>query len=206
MKLMRTLSALSLLALPLTAQVAVEANVSAVIATQDMTKMVAGSSVSGTNTANLAGASLGAALRIPISEDFGHRIHVNLMGFKGTSGSGLESSAPKHLYLGWDLTQKFGKDWTLFGGLMAVKWKQDTSKITDPNYGDIARPSGSPQLFSASVNTNNSAKGTKLGARIGVEKALSKAWAFSLSFQQTEFNKIYTPSWLNVGFTYRFGK
>jgi len=205
MKLMHTLSALPLLALPLTAQVAVEANASAVIATQNMIKMVTANSATGTHGGSLTGASIGIGLRIPVSEDFGHRVYLNAMGFKGTVGSGMEDSTPRHLNLGWDVTQKLGQNWTVFGGLMAVKWKQDESKVTDPNYGDIARPSGNAQLFPSSANTNNSPKGTKMGARIGVERLITKSLAFSLSFQQAEFNKIYNPSWLNVGLTYRFG-
>lgn len=205
MKLMRTLSALSLLALPLSAQVALEVSGSAVIATQDMKKMVADNSAGGTHGANLAGTTLGAALRIPVSEDFGYRVHANLLGFKGTTGSGLESAAPRHLYGGLDATQQLGKGWMVYGGLMAVKWKQDEDKITNPNYGDIARASGNTQLFPSTNNTNNSPKGVKLGVRVGVEKALSKSWAFNASFQQVEFNKIYNPSWLNVGLTYKFG-
>ena len=52
MKLMRTLSALSLLALPLSAQAALEVTGSVVIATQDMKKMVADNSAGGTHGAN----------------------------------------------------------------------------------------------------------------------------------------------------------
>ena len=152
MKLMRTLSVLPLLALPLAAQVAVEANASAVIATQDMNKMVAGN--------NIAGASLGLGLRIPVSPDFGHRIHLDVMSLKGATGTGLDNSGPRHLILGWDITQQLGKNWSVFGGLMGVKWKQDDSKITNPNFGDIARPANTPPGFPATSNTNRLAKAT----------------------------------------------
>jgi len=203
MKLTRTLSALVLLALPLSAQVAVEVSANAVVASQGMNQMVVGN--------NLAGTSFGLGLQIPITPSFGHRIHVNVMSMRGVAGSGMEDSGhfyqakPQHLYAGWDITQKLGKKWTVYGGLMAMKWKQDDAQITNPNFGDIARPSGSVILFPSSTNTNNSAKGTKLGARIGVERPLARGVSMNFSYQQTEFNKIYNPGWFNMGLTYRFG-
>lgn len=196
MKLMHTLSALTLLALPLSAQIAVEASANAVIASGDMNRMVLGN--------NLTGASLGLGLRIPIAAGFGHRVHLDLFGMKGAPGTGLEGAGPKHLAAGWDLTQDLNKKWTLYGGLMAVKWKQDEGKVTNPNFGDIARTSPNGQLFPATGNTNNSPKGTKLGARIGVEYTFSKALSMNLGFQQTEFNKIYQPGWFGLGVTYKF--
>ena len=80
---------------------------------------------------------------------------------------------------------------------MAVRWQQ--SGVTDPNFGDL--PRATPPITS---NSNNSAKGTKLGARIGAQYNLNNHVGLTLNFTQTEFNKIYTPSWFAFGATYRF--
>lgn len=200
---MRSLMALPFLALPLAAQVQLEGNLSLMFATQDMNKMVAPNSILGAHTTSLAGTALGGAIRLPVSETFSHRFHLNLLGFKGNPGSGLENARPRHWYGGYEACQRVGGAWTVFGGMFAIDWNEDADRVTDPNYGDISRLSGNPLLFPATSNTNNSPKGLKLGARFGVERSFGKSWSVHATFHQSEFNKIYTPSWILLGFTYR---
>jgi opacity protein-like surface antigen len=143
---------------------------------------------------DIVGQSLDFAYRFERTGGFAHRFHLGALGLKGKPGTGLEGSTPKHLMLGYDAVQSYTK-WTFYGGLMAFKWKQDDGKITDPNFGDFG---------SGTANTNNKAKGTKLGARVGVEYAFTSSWRGVLGYNQTEFNKKYQPGWWNLGVTYRF--
>ncbi len=180
----KTLAILPLLALSLTAgegrPLGLEASSSLVIASQDMNKL--------TNGANLAGYTLGLGLRSQIKPGLNHRLHVDLMSFRGGRFTGLEGASPKHLIFGWDITQDMGR-WTIFGGLMGVKWKQDIKSDTLPVYQGL----------------RGEAKGVKFGARIGAEYAITDHWRSTFSYNQTEFNRDLNPGWWGVGLNYRFG-
>jgi len=89
-----------------------------------------------------------------------------------------------------DIVSETGKV-TFFGGLGLVKWKQDST----------ASPA-----FTDEAGRNNAGKGTKVAGRVGLEYALTPKVHGVLSFTQTEFNKIYQPSWFSLGVTYRFAR
>lgn len=183
MNLSRTLLALAAAALPAFAQSPFEVNASAILASGDMNKMV--------QVNNLAGYSVGGAFRIEIKPGLDHRFHLDLMAIRGKMGTGLKGSGPKHLDFGYDVVYQGTEKLSVFGGLMAVKWKIDGADATLPDYTDLnAR--------------NNQGKGTKLGARLGVEYAYTKNWKGVLSYTQTEFNKKLQPGWWSAGMTYRF--
>ena len=187
MNFKRMITLLALAAVPALAQTpGFEANASLVIGVNDMTRITSGN--------DLAGQSLDFAFRLDMSKGFAHRFHLGLLGIKGKPGSGLEGASPKHLMLGYDVMHDFGK-WTFYGGLLAIKWKQDDAKTTDPAFGDFGV---------GTANTNNKPKGTKLGGRIGAEYAFTPHWRGVFGYNQTEFNKKYQPGWWSLGVTYRF--
>lgn len=184
----RTATLLAMAALPGMAQSPFEVNVSALVGTGDTSKL--------TRSSGFAGISLNVGFRMEINPGLDHRLYLGAIGLQSKPATGLGSLTPKHLQVGWEVVQKVN-NWEFFGGLMAVKWRQ--SGVTDPNFGDLPRTT--PPITS---NSNNSAKGTKLGARIGAQYNLNKQVGLTLNFTQTEFNKIYTPSWFAFGATYRF--
>ncbi len=180
----KTIAILPLLALSLAAgedrPFGLEASSSLVIASQDMNKL--------TDGGNLAGYTLGLGLRSQIKPGLNHRLHVDLMSFRGGRQTGLEGASPKHMLFGWDILQDLGK-WTVFGGLMGVKWKQDIKSDTLAVYQGL----------------RGEAKGVKFGARIGAEYAITPNWHSTISYNQSEFNRNLNPGWWGVGLTYRFG-
>lgn len=187
MNFKRTITLLAFAAMPAFSQtLGFEANVSLAIGVGDMARLTSGN--------DLAGSSIDLGVRLDMADGFSHRFHVGLLGVKGKPGTGLEGAAPKHLMFGYDVMQEF-KKWTFYGGLMAVKWKHDDGTTTDPNFGDIVV---------GTTSTNNSPKGTKLGARIGTEYAFTNNLRGVLGYNQTEFNKRYQPGWWNLGVTFRF--
>lgn len=188
MKLFRTIPLLALGVLPAFAQTpGFEANVSTMIGVGDMTRI--------TSANDLVGNSLELGFRLDMADGVAHRFHLGAFGVKGKPGTGLEGSSPKHFVVGYDIMKDF-KKWSFYGGLMAVKWKQDDGKITDPAFGDIVPGSA--------TNNNNKGKGTKFGARIGTEYIFNAHWRGVIGYNQTEFNKRYQPGWWNLGVTYRF--
>lgn len=168
---------------------AFEAQASAVIASADTTRMVDGG--------NLNGMSFGLAYRGKLGDGLHHRAFVDLTGLKGRIETGLSGAAPKHLSFGWDIIQDVDK-WSLYGGLFGFRWKQTVDDQTSSNYRDLS--------VTGTSNTNNTPKGTKLGVRIGAERALTRDLAFRMDFTQTEFNKKLNPSWFRLGLIYKFGR
>jgi hypothetical protein len=190
MKNIRTLLTLSLLASPLLAdgpKHGFEAQASLVIASQDTNRMVDGN--------NLTGTSVGVAYRGELAAGLFHRVHVDLTGMKAKPETGMSGAAPKHLSFGWDIMQDVGK-WSFYGGILGIKWSQSIDDRTSTNYRDLN--------LAGTSNSNNSPKGTKFGARFGVERSLTKNLCFVLGYTQTEFNKKLNPAWYSLGLSYRF--
>jgi len=180
----RMLALLALVAMPAMAQgVHFEAGGAAALAVGDLNLM--------TRTGNLAGYTLGGAIVLEPAAGLGHRFHLDLMSIRGKDGTGLESASPKHIQFGYDVVYQSTEKLSVYGGFIGMKWKQNTATATDPDYSDLN-------------NKNNLGKGTKLGARIGLEYAYSKHWKGVLGFTQTEFNKKRQPAWVSLGLTYRF--
>jgi hypothetical protein len=142
---------------------------------------------------NPAGYTLGGALRYQSSADFSLRLHANLFSMRGKIGSGLENDAPIRSFYGLDVARDAGR-WSVYGGLVGVQWKQARREATLKEFSD----------FVGSTYYNNSSKGLKMGFRVGVDYALTDEVRATVSFTQTEFNKLYQPSWLAVGMVYRF--
>ncbi len=183
MNFTRTLAIVPLLAMPLLAEgprFGIEGQFSAIAANGDLNKMV--------KTGNLTGYNLGASLRIETAPEAGIRPYVNIFSIRGENGTGLEKPAPRHLNLGVDAFKDLGK-LTFFGGIGIVKWKQD--ETTAVNFTDAG-------------GKNNTGKGSKVAGRIGVEYAFTPKLHGIASYTQTEFNKLYQPSWFSFGVSYRF--
>lgn len=190
MKNTLALLALATLASPLAAdgpKHSFEVQASAVIAAQDTNRMVDGN--------NLTGSSIGIAYRGRMAEGLFHRIRVDLTGMKAMVETGMSGAAPKHLSVGWDIIQEMG-NWSIYGGVLGMNWKQTVDDRTSNNYRDLN--------LAGTSNFNNTPKGTKFGARLGAERALTKNLAFSVTFTHTEFNKKLNPSWYSLGFVYKF--
>lgn len=180
----RMLALLALIAMPAMAQtVSFETGATAVIAVGDLNRMI--------RSNNLTGYTIGGAVVIEPKAGLGHRFHLDLMSIRGRDGTGLEGSSPKHLQFGYDVLYQATEKLSVYGGFIGMKWKQDETKATLPDYNDLN-------------NRNNLGKGTKLGARIGVEYSYTKNWKGVFGFTQTEFNKKFQPSWFSLGLTYRF--
>lgn len=184
----RAILLLPCLVFPLAAEVpkfGFEAQASILVGTADMKKL---------SDRNPAGLALGGALRYNPAPDYGFRLHLGLASIKGVEGSGLESSKP--LMFGLDVTKEAGR-WMFFGGLQGTRWNQDESRATLSNFSDAPDPANKR-------NFNNFGKGIKVGARIGLEFALRPDLRAHIAFNQSEFNKMYQPTWLSVGATWRF--
>ena len=189
MNFSRTLLALAAISMPSMAQSRYEASVSLVLASGDLNKMASSN--------NLAGYSLGGAVRFEIKPGLDHRFHLDAMSFRSKTGTGLQGNrAPKHLSFGYDVVYQSSDKLSVFGGLLGMKWKQDSASATLPDFTDKSIP--------GNALPNNEGKGTKLGARIGLEYAYTKNWKGVFSYTQTEFNKRLNPGWYNLGVTYRF--
>ena len=192
MKNIRTLLTLSLLASPILAdgpKHAFEVQASAVIASQDTNRMIDGN--------NLTGSSIGIAYRGQLGEGLYHRVRLDATGMKAKVETGMSGAAPKHLSLGWDIIQDVGK-WSFYGGLLGQKWSQTVDDQTSSAYRDMN--------LAGTSNGNGTPKGTKFGARIGVERALNKDFAFFAGYTQVEFNRRLNPGWYNLGLIYKFGR
>ncbi len=185
MILMRSLALLALLPAGLPAQTPTfgfEGQVSALVANGTLNRMI--------RTGNLAGYNTGLAFRVDHRPGLGLRLYANLVSIRGVDGSGLESGTPRHFNAGVDIVRETGKV-TFFGGLGLLKWKQDST--SSPSFTDEA-------------GRNNAGKGTKLAGRVGLEYALTPKVHGVVSFTQTEFNKVYQPSWFSLGVSYRFAR
>lgn len=192
MNFKRSFALIPLLSMSLLAEApkfGLEGQVSLVAATGDLNKMV--------DTGNLTGYNGGLAFRIETKPGFGFRLYANLMSIRGIDGSGLESPKPKHLNAGVDLTQEYGK-LTFFGGMGIMKWKQDDATTTLASFADV------PLTVPATLNAQNKGKGTKFAGRIGMEYAITPKLHGVISYTHTEFNKVFQPSWLSFGVSYRF--
>lgn len=185
MNFSRSLALIPLLSLSLFAaapKFGFEGQLGAVVSNGDLYKM--------TKTSSLTGYSLGLSARIESTPDMGVRLFANLLSIRGEDGTGLEKAAPRHLNAGLDIYKETGK-LTFFGGLGIMKWKQDSDTATLPKFTDLG-------------GLNNEGKGTKLAGRVGLEYAFTPKFHGVVSFTQTEFNKVYQPSWFTVGMSYRF--
>lgn len=174
--------ALCLLALPLAAQAPgerspFEASLSTVIATADTKKMSSGS--------NPAGYLLGLGYHTELYPTLGTRVHLGFMSFAGVDGSGLENKKRPQMHFGLDLVKTYDR-LSIFGGLTGTQWKQSIN-ASDPRYTGL-----------------NRATGIKLGGRVGVEYLLGKGFSAQATFEQTEFNRLFNPSWFGLGAVYRF--
>lgn len=183
MNLTRTLAALVSIAAPALAQSPFEVSATALIASGDTNRMA--------QVNNLAGFTLGAACRFEIKPGLDHRLHVDLTSLRAKEGTGLEGSAPKHVQFGYDVVYQAKDKLSVFGGLLAMKWKLDEAKATLPDFTDQGA-------------RNNEGKGTKFGARLGLQYAYTKQVSGVLSYTQTEFNKKLNPGWYSMGLAYRF--
>lgn len=180
----RILASLALAAAPLLAQTPFEIRGAMMIGGNDLSKMTASN--------NLAGYSLDLAGRLEIKPGLAHRLYLGALALNGVQGSGLEGSqTPKHIRYGWDVVYQATDKLSVYGGFLAQRWKIDEAKATLPTFTDLN-------------NRNNLGKGTKLGARIGLEYAYTKHVSGILGFTQTEFNKVYQPGWFDLGVAYRF--
>lgn len=143
----------------------------------------------------LAGNSFGFSIRGPVQAGIlDHRVHLDLLSLQAKAATGMDGPAPKHLSFGWDLIYMKGKA-SFYFGLMGMRWRQSIDPETGTDFRDTNE--------AGTVRYLNSGKGTKLGARAGVEYPLSKDFNFFVGFSQTEFNKKYNPAWFNVGVVYR---
>jgi hypothetical protein len=168
--------------LPLAAQAAderspFEASLASTLATADTKKLSSGS--------NPTGYLLGLAYRMELYPGLGSRLHLGFMSFAGQEGSGLENKKRPQLHFGWDFMKDYGR-LSVFGGLTATQWKQSVN-------------ASNPDFTGA-----NRAEGLKLGARVGAEYAIGKGFSAQVTFDQTEFNRKFNPSWVGIGAVYRF--
>lgn len=166
---------------------ALEAQVSMLAVAPETRRLAASSS--------LAGTSFGIAYRgwLPPTA-LQHRIHLDLFGLNAKPETGMDGAAPKHLEFGWDLIYR-KRGWSFYSGILGVKWKQAIDAQTSNEFRDLNE--------AGTANARNSAKGTKLGGRIGVEYAFRPDFSVFAGYTQTEFNKKHNPGWWNVGVLYR---
>jgi len=174
--------AIALSALSLGAQTPVErspfeASLAGVLATADTKKMSSGS--------NPAGYLAALGYHTELYPSLGTRVHLGFMSFAGAEGSGLENRKRPQMHFGLDLVKSY-QNLSIFGGLTGTQWKQSVN-ATDPKFTGL-----------------NRATGIKLGARVGAEYLIGQGFSAQVSFEQTEFNRVFNPSWFGLGFTYRF--
>lgn len=187
MAIWKSIAAVTFLALPCSAQHFLEAQASLVSVAPETRRLVAGGS--------LAGTSLGIAYRgrLQIS-GVEHRIHLDLLGLRAKEETGMEGAAPKHVEFGWDLISTYGK-WSFFGGLQGIRWKQTVDAQTSTQFRDLSQ--------TGTTNYFNSPKGTKVGARLGLEYSVRTDLSVAASYTQTEFNKMHNPGWWSLGVVYK---
>lgn len=182
--------ALALLAVPALAgesRHSIEAQASMVSVAPETRRLVDGRA--------LAGTSFGIAYRGPLQAGvLEHRVHVELMGLRAKEITGMEGSAPKHFIYGWDLIYLQGK-WSAYFGLQGMRWKQSIDAATGTEFRDYNE--------AGTVKYLNAGKGTRIGARFGLEYSLRKDISLFAGYTQTEFNKKHNPGWFNLGVMYR---
>ncbi len=171
------LTTLSLAAQPPAERSPFEANLTSVIAMADAKKL--------SSRSNPAGYLLGLAYRAELYPSMEARLHLGFMSFAGKDGSGLENKKRPQLHFGLDLMKAYER-FTFYGGLTGTQWKQSIN-ASDPDFTGF-----------------NRATGIKLGARAGAEYLIGRGLTAQLSFEQTEFNRKFNPSWIGAGIVYRF--
>lgn len=154
-----------------------EASLTSIVATTDTKKI--------SSASNPPGYMVGAGFRAELHPGLSTRVHFAFVSFAGKEGSGLENRNRLHLHFGWDLIKEYGR-LNFFGGLTGTQWRQAVT-ASNPDF-----------------TLANRAEGVKLGARVGAEYALGKGFSAVLTFNQTEFNRKFNPSWVGVGAMYRF--
>jgi hypothetical protein len=167
---------------------------SSVIANGDLNKMV--------RSNNLAGYTFGVGYRIPFANNTHTRIHANLFGVKGVVGSGIDNTNRFAFNMGVDLMTEY-RGITLYGGLFGMSWRQNIVTATNYLYNNTTSQTSSSPTNTYGGN-NLAGNDVKYGGRIGLEYPLSKELMINFNFSQTEFNKVFSPSWYALGFTYRF--
>jgi len=168
--------------------------ISGVIANGDLNKMV--------QSNNLAGHTFGVGYKIPFANNTHTRIHANLFGVKGVVGSGISNPTRYAFNMGIDLMTEY-KGITVYGGLFGMSWRQNIVSATNYLYNNTTTQTSSSPTNTYGGN-NLAGNDVKYGARIGLEYPLNKELMINFNFSQTEFNKVYSPSWFALGFTYRF--
>ncbi|MBI4911786.1 MAG: hypothetical protein HY823_03530 [Acidobacteria bacterium] len=144
---------------------------------------------------SLAGLSLGVAYRGRLmAGGLQHRVHLDLLGLRAQETTGMEGAAPKHLEFGWDLIFPRG-NWSFYSGFLGIRWKQSVDDKTTDEFRDLN--------LAGTKDNLNAPKGTKFGARLGLEYAFRKDFSVFGSYTQTEFNKLHNPGWWSLGVVYR---
>ena len=154
-----------------------EASLSTTIGTADSKKISSGS--------NPTGYLLSFGLRTELHPALSTRVHFGFLSFSGKDGSGLENRNRLHPHFGLDLMKDYGA-LHVFGGLTGTQFRQAVT-ASNPDF-----------------TLANRAEGVKLGYRAGAEYDIQKGFSATASFTQTEFNRKFNPSWVNVGLLYRF--
>ena len=189
MTILRSL-ALAALAVPALAgetRHSLEAQASLVSVAPETRRLVDGRALSGT--------SIGIAYRGHLQPGgLDHRVHLDLMGLRAKEITGMDGAAPKHFCFGWDLIYPQGR-WSAYFGLQGTRWKQSIDAQTGTEFRDTNE--------AGTVKYLNSGKGTKIGARLGLEYGIRGNLSLFAGYTQTEFNKKYNPGWFNLGVVYR---
>ena len=167
---------------------------SSVIANGDLNKMV--------RSNDLAGHTFGFGFKIPFGESTNLRIHSNLFGVKGIVGSGISNPTRYAFHMGIDLMEEY-KGVTYYIGLSGMSWRQNIASSTNILFNNTTTQSGtSPTLYNG--GNNLAGNDVKYGFRAGLEYPIYQQLFLNLNFTQTEFNKVFSPSWFSLGVTYRY--
>lgn len=167
---------------------------SAVIANGDLNKMV--------RSNNLAGHTFGFGYKIAYGESTYLRTHFNLFGVKGIVGSGINNTNRYAFNMGIDLMNEV-KGVTYYVGLMGMSWRQNTASNTNFLFNNTTtQNSTSPTLYYG--GNNIAGNDVKYGFRVGLEYPIYSNVYLNFNFTQTEFNKVFSPSWYALGLTYRY--
>lgn len=167
---------------------------SSVVANGDLNKMV--------RSNNLAGHTFGFGYKIAYGPSVNLRTHFNLIGIKGIIGSGISNTNRYAFQMGLDIMQE-RNGVTYYAGLTGISWRQDLSKATNYLFNNSTVQSSSSNT-SFLGGDNRAGNDVKWGFRAGLEYPVTKTLFLNLNFNQTEFNKVFSPSWYSVGFTYRY--
>lgn len=167
---------------------------SSVVANGDLNKMV--------RSNNLAGYTFGFGYKIAYGSSVNLRTHFNLIGVKGKLGSGISNTDRYAFQMGLDIMQE-RNGVTYYAGLTGISWRQDLSKATDFLFTNSTTQSSSSNTTFLGGD-NRAGNDVKWGFRVGLEYPITKTLFVNVNFNQTEFNKVFSPSWYSVGFTYRY--